>query len=138
LARDGDDFGEFTRRLQGMKQSLLVVQTTCNQVFGAYVESTWSVTEGFYGLGQACLYKVVSEHEIQVYKWTGVNRYIQTCSHDRIGLGGGGDFFGLCLQQNFSVGSTGPCDTFGNEPLCSDENFHVANMEVYGFLLGQF
>ena len=44
----------------------------------------------------------------------------------------------LCLEQDFSVGSTGPCDTFANPALCSHENFQVLNMEVYGFLLGQF
>jgi hypothetical protein len=107
-----------------------VVKTTRDQVFGAYVESPWALHhEGFYGLGQACLFQVVEDDDnntstnsstIRVYKWSGANRYIQVCdaSSRMICVGGGGDSFGLCLEQDFSVGSTGPCVTFANEPLC--------------------
>lgn len=145
LARDGDDFGEFLRKCDKQTHTLLVVQTTRSEIFGAYVESPWTPHhEGFYGLGQACLFQVneneTSSSPIRVYKWTGANRYIQVCdaSSRMICVGGGGDSFGLCLEQDFSVGSTGPCDTFCNEPLCAQENFQILNMEVYGFLLGQF
>lgn len=171
LARDGDDFGEFLRKCHGKVHTLLVVQTTTDQVFGGYAESPWVPhADGFYGLGQACLFKVHKNENnnnnknttdatnkgddnttsddndtddsstISVYKWTGANRYIQVCdlTNRMICLGGGGDSFGLCLEQDFSVGSTGSCDTFRNEPLCNQENFQVLNVEVYGFLLGQF
>lgn len=144
LARDGDDFGEFLRKCAPHQYTLLVIQTTFGEIFGGYVESTWTMhSDGFYGLGQACLYTLGQnngETLLQVYKWTGANRYLQVCdvSNRMICMGGGGDSFGLCLEQDFSVGSTGPCDTFANPALCSHENFQVLNMEVYGFLLGQF
>jgi hypothetical protein len=130
---------------------LLVVQTTLGEVFGGYVESPWTPhSDGFYGLGQACLFSCHQPQQqrdgdgaaalLQVYKWTGANRYLQVCdaTSRMICIGGGGDSFGICLEQDFSVGSTGPCDTFANAPLCRQENFQVLNMEVYGFLLGQF
>jgi hypothetical protein len=140
LARDGDDFGEFLRKCHSQQHTLLVVQTTLGEVFGGYVESTWTPhSDGFYGLGQACLFSC-KDDGLQVYKWTGANRYLQVCdaAGRMICIGGGGDSFGICLEQDFSVGSTGPCHTFANAPLCSQENFQVLNMEVYGFLLGQF
>ena len=79
---------------------------------------------------------------IRVFKYTGVNRYIQYCDASRkmIAFGGGGDegSFGLCVEQEFQIGSTGPCDTFDNEPLCEQENFQIVDLEVWGFLTGQF
>jgi hypothetical protein len=44
-----------------------------------------------------------------------------------IAFGGGGDEgdFGLCVEDDFRRGSTGRCETFGNEPLCSQDQFGV-------------
>ena len=82
------------------------------------------------------------KERIVVFKWTGVNRYIQLCDASRklIAMGGGGKqgAFGLCLEDDFSIGSSGPCDTFQNEPLASDETFDVLDMEVWGFLSYMF
>jgi len=79
---------------------------------------------------------------IQVYKYKGVNRYIQLvdASRRRLAFGGGGDdgSFGLCLEQDFQMGSTGPCDTFDNTPLCEQENFNIVDVEIWGFLTGHF
>jgi hypothetical protein len=36
------------------------------------------------------------------------------------------------------VGSSGHCDTFQNEPLCDQETFGIVDMEIFGFLVGQF
>ena len=81
---------------------------------------------------------------LKVFHWTGANRYIQytdtTESRRMLAFGGGGQegAFGLCVEQDFQFGSTGPCDTFGNLPLCDQENFNIMDMEVWGFLTGQF
>jgi TLD len=83
---------------------------------------------------------------VKCYRWTGANRYIQLCDvkHKMLAFGGGGTdgSFGLCVTHDFQVGSTGPCATFNNEPLCGPdehcENFAIVDLEIYGFLLGQF
>jgi TLD len=76
------------------------------------------------------------------YRWTGANRYIQLCDakHKMLAFGGGGmsGAFGLCIEQDFQYGSTGMCATFDNEPLCDEEQFQIVDLEIYGFLLGQF
>lgn len=119
----------------------------------------------FYGGSAACLFKIVpfsSSHDasngdehnsnattaatsttrVQYFRWTGANRYVQLCdvSNKMLAFGGGGKdgSFGLCVEQDFQVGSTGPCATFDNEPLCDQENFDICDMEIYGFLQGQF
>ena len=71
LARDGDDFGEFLRKCAPHQYTLLVIQTTFGEIFGGYVESTWTMhPDGFYGLGQACLYTLRQHNEKHYCKCT--------------------------------------------------------------------
>jgi hypothetical protein len=117
---------------------------------GGFADMPWKVESGgasYYGGPSSCLFKVVVDEEtekssIKAFKWTGLNRYIQLCdhAHKMLAFGGGGDegAFGLSVEQDFIVGSTGPCETFENEPLCSQDTFEIVDMEIYGFLVGQF
>mmetsp|Transcript_23729 Transcript_23729/g.34547 ORF Transcript_23729/g.34547 Transcript_23729/m.34547 type:complete len:512 (+) Transcript_23729:119-1654(+) len=126
---------------------------------------------GFYGSAQACLFKLLKKNvsnddcatsadangynddigrqqlqnsnDINVYRWTGRNRYIQLCdsTHKMIAFGGGGTegSFGLTVEDDFRRGSTGYCDTFGNDALCHDgEDFDVIDLECWGFITGVF
>jgi len=152
LARDGDSFENCLRNVENEKQTLLVVRTTRNQVLGGFADEAWeSHVHGgacYYGGPAACLFKVIpavddtQKSKVQYFRWTGANRYVQLCdvSHKRLAFGGGGDdgAFGLCVEQDFQVGSTGSCATFNNEPLCDQENFDIVDVEIYGYLLGQF
>lgn len=147
LQRDGDSFdGSFLKKVKGYERTLLVVQTTKHEVMGAYSNSEWkghgpSGSAHFYGSAQACLFRVEKETgEVMVYKWTGKNRYVQVCDmqHKMIALGGGGKDgeFGLCVEDDFRVGSTGPCETFDNARLCSQDQFEIVNVECWGFISG--
>jgi len=73
---------------------------------------------------------------LKIYKWTGKNEYFQLCSvsDQRLAFGGGGvdGNFGLCVERDFACGSSGYCETYGNEPLAREPTFHVEDMEVYG------
>ena len=73
---------------------------------------------------------------VDIYKWRGTNSYFQMCdvSIDRLAFGGGSGSFGLCIENSFTKGSTGYCDTFGNPPLCNDHHFEIMNVEVYAFV----
>jgi hypothetical protein len=79
---------------------------------------------------------------INVFRWTGKNRYIQLCdnANKMMAFGGGGDggAFGLCVQDDFQRGSTGPCDTFDNEPLCPEGSFDIVDVEFWEFMTGMF
>jgi len=79
-----------------------------------------------------------SSAKVSIYKWTGHNNYNQLCDQGQtmLAMGGGGSDanFGLCVQDYFRKGSTGPCDTYGNPPLCSEEFFDILDFEVYGFI----
>jgi TLD len=154
LARDGDSFATCLRAIEAERQTLLVVRTRQGARFGGYADAPW---EGHgiqgsanYGGGpEACLFRIVpatdpsGASQIICYRWTGANRYIQLCDvrHKMLAFGGGGSngAFGLCLEQDFQYGSSGTCATFDNDPLCEeDEQFQIVDLEIYGFLLGQF
>lgn len=148
LARDGDSFDMCLRLVKDYNQTILIVRTSKNEIFGGFADAAWEQPSlagaQFYGGPGACLFSVPdpTKSKILAYKWTGANRYIQlTDSHRKLlAFGGGGEegSFGLCVESDFQRGSTGHCDTFGNEPLCSEENFHIVDVEIFGFLLGQF
>ena len=76
---------------------------------------------------------------LQVYKWTGANSFHQLCDSkaSRIAMGGGGPVgqFGICIEDDFQRGTSGPNETYGNkEPLVNGGGyFDVINLEVYGF-----
>ena len=147
LQRDGDSFsGAFLAKVSGEERTLLVIETTKREVMGAYVNSPWinqggNATAAFYGSAQACLFGIDQEtQEVKVYKWSGSNRYIQVCDvHAKLlAFGGGGKDgeFGLCVEDDFRTGSTGPCETFANEPLCKQDRFEILNVECWGFTSG--
>lgn len=149
LQRDGDSFSSaFLKMVQGHTRTLLVIETTKNEIMGAYVNSSWE-SQGiggsaqFYGSAQACLFSISKDTgEVKVFKWSGKNRYIQVCDihHKLIALGGGGEEgeFGLCVEDDFRCGSTGNCDTFDNEQLCTEGQFEIVNVECWGFISGVF
>lgn len=147
LQRDGDSFGgTFLRKVEKHERTLLVVQTTRGEIMGAYSNSKWenqggSVGASFYGSALSCLFSLNNDtQEIMVYKWTGKNRYIQVCDvySKLIAFGGGGKDgeFGLCIEDDFRRGSTGPCETFDNPPLCEQDRFEIMNFEAWGFTVG--
>lgn len=145
LARDGDSFDAFLRLVEGHHRTLLVIRTTKGEIFGGYADSEWKAQHQgnpeFYGSAQAFLFRVVNEGA-KIYGWTGANRYIQFIDfkHTMLALGGGGDVgaFGLCVANDFQKGSSGNCATFENEPLCTEGNFDILDVECYGFVTGKF
>lgn len=164
LARDGDSFEACVHLIRKEQRSLMVIRTSENEVFGGYAESPWRAGNcNYYGSAQACLWSLVlnsneettpqvpslessltenTGEQLKVYRWTGINRYIQYCdiTHQILAFGGGGDAgsFGLCVEKDFQMGSTGPCATFGNEPLCKEEHFKILDLEIWGFMTGKF
>ena len=147
LARDGDAFDACLRCIHDHSRTLLVVRTARNDVFGGFADSVWEPHHKggacYFGGSSACLFRIdPATQKVKHYKWSGANHYVQFCdaSHKMLAFGGGGSdgAFGLCLQEDFQVGSTGTCATFNNEPLCEQENFEIVDMEIFGFLLGQF
>ena len=96
LARDGDSFEQFLRLVQSHDRSVLVVRTTHGRLFGGYADTRWEAKHSrrcasdFYGSAQACLFRFdrsgasdATKDKISVYRWSGINRYIQLCDNTK-------------------------------------------------------
>ena len=70
---------------------------------------------------------------VEAYAWTGANTYFMMCSETSIAMGGGGGSFGFFVDDDFSRGSSGPSETYGNPRLAETEEFEVLNFECWGF-----
>ncbi|KAI7744447.1 hypothetical protein M8C21_016578 [Ambrosia artemisiifolia] len=68
----------------------------------------------------------------RLFRPTGANRYFYMCLNDLLALGGGGNF-ALRLDGDLLTGTSGRCDTFGNQCLAHDESFALKNVELWGF-----
>lgn len=145
LQRDGDSFNSsFLKKVSGEIRTLLVIETTNHEMMGGYSNSPWenqggSVGAAFYGSCQASLFKINKrDGRAEVFKWSGCNRYVQVCDvHAKLlAFGGGGKdgSFGLCVEDDFAVGTTGRCETFNNDPLCDEGRFEILNVECWGFM----
>lgn len=144
VARDGDAFFTCVHKLEGHRRTLWVVQTATSpsRILGAYCERQWRADAGpaaFDGGSATCLYTFEKDAaQVNVYRWTGENRFFALLDRgkERIAFGGGNDAFGLCLDTQFTRGSSASCATFGNPPLGgdgADGNFGIMGLEVFGF-----
>ena len=143
VARDGDSFSTYVTRTVGHRRTLFVIQTSSSKTIGVYCDFEWKQSGPTVfeedGVG-TCLYRFENDDPtlVHAYRWTGENRFMAVCDRykKRIGFGGGSEgSFGLCVDSNFTKGYTAPCPTFGNPPLCGQDerSFQVVDMEVYGF-----
>ena len=62
----------------------------------------------------------------------GANSHFQLGFADSVAFGGGGQF-AIWLDEAFEYGSSGRCETFGNEPLGASADFKVSRVEMWGF-----
>jgi len=159
LQRDGDCFQTMFKKVSRHQHSMIIIKTADGDILGGYADTPWAkqrsgVSRGsFFGGGRAFLFAtnpLLSEEEelsqrnqvghgdapFSFFRWTGANEYSQICDFDAgtLGMGGGGSF-GFFVQDNFTWGSSGACETFSNPPLVksSGGSFDVVDVEVYVF-----
>ncbi|KAI0071231.1 TLD-domain-containing protein [Panus rudis PR-1116 ss-1] len=121
--------------------ALIVIRDSNDALFGVWMGEGIHPSKGaYYGSGESFLWKVDSESNLKVYKWTGKNDYVALCESDYISFGGGDGKYGLYLDETLTDGSSARCPTFDNEPLCSpagprqggNVTFECVGLEVWG------
>jgi len=120
---------------------LVVVKDAGDGLFGVWMAEEGihpSRGKGYYGSGECFLWRYI-EGKFQVYKWTGKNNYVALCEPGFLSFGGGDGNYGLYLDDTLCEGSSAPCPTFENEPLCSPGSsnagvvaFECVGVEVWG------
>ncbi|KAF9481064.1 TLD-domain-containing protein, partial [Pholiota conissans] len=120
---------------------LFAVKDSEGGIFGAWLaEGVRGVkgNRGYFGGGESFLWKYVND-TLKVFKCTGKNNYVALCEPEYISFGGGDGHYGLYLDDTLFDGSSAPCPTFDNEPLCSPGpkkgstvTFECVGLEVWG------
>ncbi|KAF8147825.1 TLDc domain-containing protein, partial [Crassisporium funariophilum] len=125
----------------GMSDGMMVVvKDAGDAVFGVWVSEGLGrgKGKGYFGGGESFLWKY-ERGSLKVYKTTGKNNYVALCESNYISFGGGDGQYGLYLDDTLFDGSSAPCPTFDNEPLCSPGprkagavGFECVGLEVWG------
>ena len=133
--------------------TILLVQTTLGDRFGAFCSYPWSVStrpgQLFFGSGSTFVFRLCAAAdradaagEPETFLWVGFSGaahadgtgLFMMANPDGLAIGGGGDGYALWLDSDLHLGSSARCTTFDNAPLCtSGPDFTVANVEVWGF-----
>jgi len=116
--------------------TLVCIQDTDNNVFGALVSSPLVLSEHFYGTGETFLFQ--ASPRFQVYNWSGDNPHFARGNADSLTVGAGKGQFGLWLDSSLCQGRTQSCSTFNNQPLVPpscrpDGDFVVKTIECWAF-----
>ncbi|KAJ7582643.1 TLD-domain-containing protein [Mycena floridula] len=124
----------------GRNGIVLVIKDANDAIFGAFNGEGLRLSKGkgYYGSGESFLWKH-DKGKLQVFKWTGRNEYVALCEPEFLSFGGGDGHYGLYLDDTLLDGSSAPCPTFNNEPLCStgpkkggSVAFECVGLEVWG------
>ncbi|KDR78074.1 hypothetical protein GALMADRAFT_65352, partial [Galerina marginata CBS 339.88] len=120
---------------------LIVVRDAEGGTFGVWLAEGVRLNKGgkgYVGGGESFLWKF-SDEKLKVFRCTGKNNYIALCEPEYISFGGGDGHYGLYLDDTLFDGSSAPCPTFDNEPLCSpgrrkgaSVTFECVGLEVWG------
>ncbi|KAG7348963.1 TLD domain containing protein [Nitzschia inconspicua] len=173
MVRDGASLPALLRRARGVQYSIIAVETIDGEVFGSFTAQPWRKNWNYFGTGESFLWRMrrsrlekshgileqaQKESEIDVFPYTGENRFIQLCTHDRLAVGGGlpsstgekksseginakeeiNDHewgFGLAIQSDMLQGTSSPCLTFGSPSLSNAHSdgslFEIINVELW-------
>ncbi|XP_010533006.1 PREDICTED: oxidation resistance protein 1 isoform X2 [Tarenaya hassleriana] len=112
---------------------LLVAGDKTGAVFGGLLEGPLRPTpkRKYQGTNQTFLFTTIYGNPC-VFRPTGANRYYWMCLNEFLAFGGGGNF-ALWLDEDLLKGTSGSCETFGNECLASSGEFELKNVELWGF-----
>lgn len=131
MVRDGGSIQTFLEHAGRSKYSILAIETTDGEVFGAFTSAPWKKDWNYFGTGESFLWKMRNprvredddknhktkgkrnyhdpESKLDIYPCTGENEYIQLCHHDQIAVGGG------CTSEIAEEGDDDDCDDDRND-----------------------
>lgn len=104
MVRDGANLNSLLRHARGSQYTIMAIETTDGDVFGAFLGEPWRKSWNYYGSSQSFVWRMRHsrrvktqsiidqahmESEIDVFHHTGENRCFQLCTDDNIGVGGG-------------------------------------------------
>jgi len=131
--RHGISLNTFYSRTDEIAPSILIIQDSNLNTFGAFASVSWQISKCYYGTGESFLFTLKPHFE--VFNWTRSNSYFMLSNEEFISLGGGGHY-GLWLDSEFYHGVSGESTTYNNKRLSNstgDGSFVCLRIEVWGF-----
>mmetsp|Transcript_1813 Transcript_1813/g.3222 ORF Transcript_1813/g.3222 Transcript_1813/m.3222 type:complete len:596 (-) Transcript_1813:1785-3572(-) len=104
LVRDGASLEILKKYVRAARCTILAIETTAGDVFGAFTSSPWRTSHGYFGTGEAFLWRMRHsrlspchslleqaqlESEVDIYPYSGLNNFVQLCSKSKLAIGGG-------------------------------------------------
>lgn len=104
LIRDGACLETFRNYTKAAQNTVIAIQTTSGDVFGCFTTSPWQIQRGYYGGGEAFVWKMrynrflkccslydqgTMESIIDIFTYSGLNNSVQLCTSEFLAVGGG-------------------------------------------------
>ena len=156
--QESGTLSELLPKIKHSVHTIIGVETTNGDVFGAYCSSPWRKNSEWFGSKEAFLWKLKKsrmdgtkrkfnfDNELEIFPYVGGDDdvHIQYCTEKTLAVGGGdwkGAYaaskepvgIGFTLDGDLMGGETNSCSTFGNPKLCGTEmtEFEVSTLEVW-------
>ncbi|ESN92336.1 hypothetical protein HELRODRAFT_115966 [Helobdella robusta] len=138
----------FYSKIEGHDPTLIVIQTSTDDLIGCYCTGDWierrknlgssGTNSKYFGSGENFVFTL--HPKTAKYGWVGLNvklkpgaSFFATGDSSRISIGGGNGE-AIYLDDCLCNGSTNHCDTFDNPPLVVGGRFKVHILEVFEFV----
>ena len=133
LTQNGADIKTLFKNCEGIKNTILVIKDKEGNIFGAFLSDVLYPSATFTGTPDTFLFTFYKEEKIHVYKATQINDNYMYCDYEQICFGNSGKDFSLSVKCNLLDGYSKTTDTYKNKALNGGENFHIVNLEIWGF-----
>jgi hypothetical protein len=131
LRRDGASYRTLLNRCRDRREIILLIKPSSCRVIGGFVSGEMHIQQYYSGNADTFVFSV-DNRGIEVYRWTGANRFFLYCSENGFGIGGGSNY-AIHVDERLRMCSTGYCETFGNPALVNQDVFECLDIEVWGF-----
>ncbi|CAK4088780.1 unnamed protein product [Aphanomyces euteiches] len=131
LAQHGASLDTLHRRVRHKRPTLIVVETSDGDIFGAFTATPWVVSHSFYGSGECFVF--TCHPKFESFTWKGKDSMFMFSNESVLAMGGGGGF-AWGLNADLSRGTSARSLTFENRCLTKRSEFEVVNCEVWEFV----
>ncbi|CDW57812.1 RabGAP-TBC and TLD domain containing protein, partial [Trichuris trichiura] len=137
VVEDGRSFTTLWSKIEDCYPTVLLIQTTWKQIFGAFCSEAWVMRKrlsklSYFGTGESFLFQFTPK--AACFSWVGLEKTKVSHGEELFQCADATTLIvGLSIRQTLERGSTNHCDTFNNPPLVPERDFEIEAFEVFGF-----
>jgi hypothetical protein len=150
LSENGVSFTQLWNSIDHAEQTLIIIKTTKNEVFGAYCSASWAERKDirertrsrYFGTGESFVWYTDKDIGLPIiYRWAGQSSdNPENCPQmfmtagDRLMIIGSSGGDAISIREQLTDGLSYGCDTFASPPLVKNNAFDIAEMEVFNVI----